>query len=89
MAYQKTLLSFTITGLLSTTSAAFAFDKPKTMDEMWKIIEMQQKQIEALQKTNAATPTPQTTDNVAPSTSAAQTNDVKKLERKTDVLSQE
>lgn len=62
------------------SSSANALEKPKTMDDMWKIIQAQQKQIEALQA------------KVAPSAATAKTEntgDVKVLERKTDVLSQE
>ena len=93
MVHQKNYLSFTIAGLLSVSTSVFALEKPKTMDEMWKIIEMQQKQIEALQKKGNATPATQpvndkTTSSPSPAPAVA-TNDVKKLERKTDVLSQE
>ncbi|MDQ5940265.1 MAG: hypothetical protein QG557_1215, partial [Pseudomonadota bacterium] len=96
MTHQTKRLFFTIAGLLSVSTSVFALEKPKTMDEMWKIIEMQQKQIETLQK-NAMTVPPVTqkiTDNTLsatnPSTPAtAAINDVKKLEHKTDVLSQE
>ena len=89
MAHQINRLSFTIAGLLSVSTSVFALEKPKTMDEMWKIIEMQQKQIEALQKNAATAPTTQLTDKTNAPAPAVATNDVKKLEHKTDVLSQE
>ena len=97
MTYQKNALFFTIEGLLSVSTSVLALEKPKTMDEMWKIIEMQQKQIEiqqkqieAVQKNNAIAPSTQTVTSKENSPAPAiETNDVKKLERKTDVLSQE
>ncbi|MDD5276786.1 MAG: hypothetical protein PHR16_11990 [Methylovulum sp.] len=52
------------------------------MDDMWKIIQAQQKQIDEMK---AAMPTAA----IASSEKTAATGDVKKLERKTDVLSQE
>ncbi len=60
--------------------SANALEKPKTMDDMWKIIQAQQKQIEALQAKAASATAPAKSEN---------TGDVKVLERKTDVLSQE
>ncbi|TAL43638.1 MAG: hypothetical protein EPN89_15420 [Methylovulum sp.] len=76
----KLLLS---TGILTTSLAALstsanALEKPQTMEDMWKIIQAQQKQIDEMK---SAMP-------VAPENTTA-TGDVKKLERKTDVLSQE
>lgn len=72
-----------LTGGLLTTLAvlsipAMALEKPKTMDDMWKIIQEQQKQIEAL-KAKSETASAKTTA----------TGDVKTLEHKTDILSQE
>ncbi len=68
--------------LLLTGNTAYALEKPKTMDEMWKIIEAQQHQIDEMKVKLAETP-----KEDAPASTA--TNNVKKLERKTDVLSQE
>lgn len=68
-----------ITSLILSTPA-FALEKPKSMDEMWKIIEAQQKQIEALQQAKSL---PEEIPTKSPS------SEVKTLERKTDVLSQE
>ena len=65
-----------ISAILS--SSAYALEKPKTMDDMWKIIQEQQKQIEALRAKYDAAPA-----------KTVPTGDVKNLERKTDVLSQE
>jgi len=62
------------------SSSAFALEKPKSMDDMWKIIEAQQKQIEALQNTKSL---PEEIPTKSPN------SEVKTLERKTDVLSQE
>ena len=36
--------------LLLLSNFAIAADRPQTMDEMWKIIEAQQKQLDAMQK---------------------------------------
>ncbi|MEN9897196.1 MAG: hypothetical protein RLZZ66_845, partial [Pseudomonadota bacterium] len=90
MVHQKNGLSFAIAALLFVSTSVFALEKPKTMDEMWKIIEMQQKQIEALQKKDTATPAAQA-EKAQPSSPspAVAANEVKNLERKTDVLSQE
>lgn len=68
-----------ITGLILSTPT-FALEKPKSMDEMWKIIEAQQKQIEALQQAKSL---PEEIPTKSPN------SEVKTLERKTDVLSQE
>lgn len=76
-------------GLLTTLTLVSvpvsALEKPKTMEDMWKIIQEQQKQIETLKtKTEAAA---KKTEAAPAKTEAA--GDVKTLERKTDVLSQE
>ena len=68
--------------LLLTGNTAYALEKPKTMEEMWKIIEAQQHQIDEMKVKLAETP-----KEDEPASTA--TNNVKKLERKTDVLSQE
>lgn len=57
-----------------------AMEKPKTMEEMWKIIEAQQKQIDEMKKKMEKT-------EVASAQKAPEK--VENLERKTDVLSQE
>jgi hypothetical protein len=70
---------------------AYALDKPATMDEMWGVIQAQQKQIDELRKQqhpvekSSGTNVP-TSDPVA---TKSANSDVKTLERKTDVLSQE
>lgn len=67
--------------LLSAAMPAGAAEKPKTMEDMWKIIEAQQQQIDMmkakLEKTEKAAVT------------KTASSDVKGLERKTDVLSEE
>jgi hypothetical protein len=60
---------------------AQALQKPQTMEEMWKIIEAQQKQIDEMKTVMA-----ESAKNQPP---AAQQGNVKTLERKTDILSQE
>lgn len=72
------------TALLLTGNMAHALDKPKTMEDMWKLIEAQQKQIDEM-KATLATTSKEKEDVPA----ATATSSVKKLERKTDVLSQE
>jgi len=84
MKLKQTLL---VTALAGLSTAANALDKPKTMEQMWKIIEAQQQEIEAMKaKMNAATPTSQA---VPASSPAPSTSTVQQLERKTNVLSQE
>ena len=61
-----------------------ALEKPKTMEDMWKIIQAQQQEIEAMKRQIAGQPA---TDR-APAM-VSETKSVKQLERKTDVLSQE
>jgi len=84
-----------IAGLLTTSATAVALEKPQTMEDMWKIIQAQQKQIDEMKAAIKKTPTPEATITAsAPSTPPASapegsSSDVKKLERKTDVLSQE
>ena len=64
--------------------SAQALEKPKTMDDMWKIIQAQQQEIAAMKAQISNQPV---TDR--PPTAVAETKSVKQLERKTDVLSQE
>ena len=67
--------------LVALNEPATALDKPQTMEEMWKIIQAQQKQLDEM-KANM-----QTIQAAAPAKPAS--GDVKNLERKTDVLTQE
>jgi len=64
--------------LVAASASASALEKPKTMEDMWKIIQAQQKQIDEMKAGMQVQPD-----------KAVATGDVKKLERKTDVLSQE
>lgn len=73
---------------ISLTPTAYALDKPASMDEMWKIIQAQQKQIDELRKNQSQEPASATSSSTPPATKTADSN-VKTLERKTDVLSQE
>ena len=63
-----------------------ALEKPKTMDDMWKIIQAQQQEIEVMKAQMVSNPAP--VNDLPPSANADASN-VKNLERKTDVLSQE
>jgi hypothetical protein len=74
--------------LVTLSISANALEKPQTMEDMWKIIQAQQKQIDELRAEKQATPT--TAASPAPTAvSKAPSEDVQKLARKTDVLSQE
>lgn len=72
--------------LFAISTSAIALDKPKTMEDMWKIIEAQQQQIDAMKAKLAAAPA---ATAASPAPVAATPAAVKTLERKTDVLSQE
>lgn len=76
----KNAFKLSLIGSLILSTSAFALEKPKSIDDMWKIIEAQQKQIEALQQTKSL---PEEIPTKSPN------SEVKTLERKTDVLSQE
>ena len=67
-----------LTALAALSAPAGALEKPQTMEDMWKIIQAQQKQIDEM-KAGMNTPAPAKTAGT----------DVKTLERKTDVLSRE
>jgi hypothetical protein len=80
MFVQKNVFKLSLISSLILSSSAFALEKPKSIDDMWKIIEAQQKQIENLQQTKSL---PEEIPTKFPN------SEVKTLERKTDVLSQE
>ena len=78
-----------------------ALDKPKTMEDMWQIIQAQQKQIDDM-KVNMGADTSKVTvphiqspeniaaaSNIPSSETKVANSNVKSLERKTDILSQE
>lgn len=88
---RMTLSSGALTAFFALSAPVNALEKPKTMDDMWKIIQSQQQEIEAMK---AQIHPKATTVNAQPSKTEASANteatsSVKKLERKTDVLSQE
>ncbi len=76
------LKSSALTALLALTPTVNAMDKPKTMEDMWKIIEAQQKQIDEMKTAMAETAKKQPAGEVPQ-------NNVKTLEHKTDILTQE
>jgi hypothetical protein len=83
MMKRKMVLRLSAMAVLATLNApAQALQKPQTMEEMWKIIEAQQKQIDEM-KTAMADAAKKQESAPAPQ------GNVKTLERKTDVLSQE
>jgi hypothetical protein len=67
--------------LLASGFSAEAIEKPKTVEDLWKIIEAQQQQIDAM-KTKLE-------KNETAAVAKTASGDVKGLERKTDVLSEE
>ena len=90
-----------LAALIVLSTPVSALDKPKTMEDMWKIIEAQQKQIDEMKAGMAAAESKAVVGNVQapenkasvgntqnPETKVAVSN-VKNLERKTDILSQE
>ena len=90
-----------LAALIVLSAPVSALDKPKTMEDMWKIIEAQQKQIDEMKagmgtaESKAVAANVQTPENKVsvgntqnPETKVAVSN-VKTLERKTDILSQE
>ena len=89
--FKKTPINALLAILLAHSLPAHAVDKPKTMDEMWQIIKAQQQQIDSLKAAVAAKTEPATTANTSTATAAPApaSNEVKNLERKTNVLSQE
>ncbi|WP_051299934.1 hypothetical protein [Methylobacter luteus] len=70
-----------LTTMIALSTSAGALEKPQTMEDMWKIIQEQQKQIDSMKAQMTATPPAKTAN--------ADGGNVKNLERKTDVLSQE
>jgi len=90
-----------LTTLITLSAPGSALDKPKTMEDMWKIIQAQQKQIDEMKAGMKAAPEKTATSNVqSPENKAVASNvqnpenkvadsNVKNLERKTDILSQE
>jgi len=90
-----------LTAFVTLSTAAIALDKPQTMEDMWKIIQAQQKQIDEMKASMVGAPgktdtsNPQTPENkiaasnVQNSENKVAASNVKNLERKTDILSQE
>jgi len=79
MKKNKFLKSGVLAALVTLSAPVSALEKPQTMEDMWKIIQAQQKQIDEMKAGMQAAPVPAKTAGA----------DVKTLERKTDVLSQE
>jgi hypothetical protein len=90
-----------LTTLVALSASVSAMEKPQTMEDMWKIIQAQQKQIDEMKASmgtvsnkTAASNVQISTDKVAASNVQKTDNkvadsNVKNLERKTDILSQE
>ena len=98
---KRTVKSGMLSTLIALSAPVNALDKPKTMEDMWKIIQAQQKQIDEMKAGMKATPEKTATSNVQKSENKvaastvqssenkAEASNVKNLERKTDILSQE
>lgn len=72
------LKGIAVMAFITCATTVQAIEKPKTMEEMWKIIEAQQKQIDDMKNAMAT-----------PESKPVAAGNVQQLERKTDVLSQE
>jgi hypothetical protein len=82
---KKALKNSALPFMLALATPTYALEKPKSIEDMWKIIQAQQQEIEAMKAQMANVPV----SDQPPSAGPVAGNDVKKLERKTDVLSQE
>jgi hypothetical protein len=90
-----------LAALIALSTSVSALDKPKTMEDMWKIIQAQQKQIDEMKASMGTGASKAATSNIQSSENIAATNNmpnseeqvavgnVKNLERKTNILSQE
>jgi hypothetical protein len=82
-----------LAALLALSSQVHALEKPQTMEDMWKIIQAQQKQIDDMKSLMQAAPSKTAESDVKKPEAQAEAktthSDVKILERKTDVLTQE
>lgn len=81
---RMTLRNSALTAFIAVSAPGYAFEKPKSMEDMWKIIQAQQQEIEAMKAQMVNAPV-----NGQLPTAKAEASNVKQLERKTDVLSQE
>ncbi|MEI6147440.1 MAG: hypothetical protein WCP66_13560, partial [Methylococcales bacterium] len=101
MNNQSLVNKILLIALIVLSAPVKALDKPKTMEDMWQIIQAQQKQIDDMKATMAAATNKVTVSNTqnlenkaaASTTPSSDSNiaasNVKTLERKTDILSQE
>ena len=78
-----------LTTLIALSAPVSALDKPKTMEDMWKIIQAQQKQIDEMKAGMGAVPNKTAASNVQTPEAKVADSNVQKLERKTNILSQE
>jgi polyhydroxyalkanoate synthesis regulator phasin len=78
-----------LTALLALSATVSAVEKPQTMEDMWKIIQAQQKQIDEMKAGMGAVPNKTATSNVQSPENTVASSNVQNLERKTDILSQE
>ncbi len=90
-----------LTTLVALSTSTGALEKPQTMEDMWKIIQAQQKQIDEMKAGMRSVPNKTAASNVQNSKDKVAASNVQKtdnkvadsnvqnLERKTDILSQE
>jgi hypothetical protein len=80
-----TLRNSALTAFIAVSAPGYALEKPKSMDDMWKIIQAQQQEIDAMKSQMASV----SVSDQPPTANVPAPSSVKNLERKTDVLSQE
>jgi len=78
-----------LTTLVALSASVSALEKPQTMEDMWKIIQAQQKQIDEMKAGMVAAPGKTAAGNGQSQENKVAGSNVQKLERKTDILSQE
>ena len=98
---KQTVKGGLLSALIALSASVNALDKPKTMEDMWKIIQAQQKQIDEMKAGMKAASEKTATSNIQNpenkvvasnvqiTENKVEANNVKNLERKTDILSQE
>jgi hypothetical protein len=78
-----------LTALVALSASVSALEKPQTMEDMWKIIQAQQKQIDDMKSGMRAVPNKTAASNEKTPENKVAASNVQSLERKTDILSQE
>jgi hypothetical protein len=74
--------------LLATSAAGWGIEKPKTVDDLWKIIQAQQKEIDELKAERKAQGETAASAEGETKSAANEKDDIKEVSRKTDILSE-